>query len=109
MNRLQSQCRTKALLLTPSKVEARTDLRPGLAVSKEIGNRASAKIAENAHWTPKPSRLDTAAVAECEESVVTIQHVVRNKHGSAGSVVADKGDAVCCVNTWQEGLQVVVY
>src|SRR5262245_60108905 len=95
------------LLLTPGKVEARTDLRPGVAVSKEIGNCTAAKIAEKAHRTPQARRLDTAAVAECEESVSTIQHVVRNKHVRAGWC-ADKGDTVCCVNTWQDFLQGVV-
>src|SRR5215471_18397516 len=57
------------LFLTPRKVEASTELRPGVAVSKEIGNCASAKIAENAHWPPQPHRLEAAAIAECEERV----------------------------------------
>src|SRR5262245_6378420 len=99
--------RTKALFLTPRKVEAGREFRPGVAVSKEIGKRTSAKIAEKAHWTPKPRRLQAAAVAKREERVSTTQHVVRNKHVSAGWC-ADKGDAVCCVNTWQVLLQVVV-
>ncbi len=75
----------KALFLTPRKVEARIDLRPGVAVSKEIGNCASAKIAENAHWTPKPRRLQAAAVAKREERVIVVQNVVGNKYRSARS------------------------
>src|SRR5262245_20511486 len=95
------------LLLTPRKVEASTELRPSVAVSKEIGNCASAKVAENAHWPPQPRRLEAAAIAECEERVSTIQHVVRNKHiGAVWS--ADKCNTPCCVKTWQVDLQVVV-
>src|SRR5262245_31845790 len=83
----------KELLLTPGKVEACTDFRPGVAVPKEIGNGTSAKIAEEAHWTPNPGRLDTAAIAKCEENVSALYHVVRNKHVRAGRR-ADKGDTV---------------
>src|SRR5262249_16771824 len=102
------ESQTKSLFLTPRKVKARTELRPGVGVSKEIGNCTSAKIAENAHCPPKPRRLQAAAVAECKEGF-TIQHVVSNKHVSAGCC-ADESDVVCCcgVNTWQDVLQVVV-
>ena len=96
---------TKALFLTPRKVETRTELRPGVAVSKEIGNCPSAKIAENAHWTPEPRRLQAAAVAECEEGVPPFNTSL-GKYWSAWC--ADKSDTVCCVETWQVDLQVVV-
>src|SRR5215813_9238437 len=72
------ESQTKTLFLTPRKVEAGTELRPGVAVSKEIGNCTSAKIAENAHWTPKPRRLQAAAVAKREKRVV-FQNVVGKK------------------------------
>src|SRR5215510_3883934 len=98
---------TKALFLTPRKVEACAEFGPGVGVSEEIGNGTSAKIAENAHGTPKPRRLQAAAVAECEEGVSTVQYIVNNKHVSAGWC-ADESDAVCCVNTRQVVLQVIV-
>src|SRR5262245_25501566 len=68
-HKLKEELQTEALFLTPGKVEARTDLRPGVAVSKDIGNCTSSEIAEKAHWAPNSCRLDTAAVAEGEESV----------------------------------------
>src|SRR5262245_56046518 len=79
------ESQTKTLFLTPRKVEAGTELRPGVAVSKEIGHCTSAKIAENAHWTPKPRRLQAAAVAKREERVV-FQNVVGDKQCSVSSV-----------------------
>src|SRR5262245_3168507 len=62
-----------------------TQLRPGVRMSKEIGNRATTKIAEETHRTPNSRRLDTSAIAEREERVV-FQNVVGDKHCCSISV-----------------------
>src|SRR5262245_19537685 len=75
----------KALFLTPRKVEAGIDLRPGVGVSKEIGKYTFANVAENAHWTPKPRHLQATAEADREERVIVVQDVVGNKRQSTWS------------------------
>ena len=78
---------------------------------KEIGDCASADVAEEAQWTQNPLRFETAAVAEREEGDMIPQHVIGNNYGAAGAGrVTSKRDAVCCkrVDAWHDASQSAV-
>ena len=95
------------LALTPSEIEARAQFEHiGPASIEEIGDCASAGLAEEAQWTPNPLHLETTAVAELEVSGMILQHVIGNNYGAAGWG-ADKGDSVTCVD-WHDALQSAV-
>src|SRR5262245_11327660 len=74
----------ETLFLTPRKVETATEFRPGVGVAKEVGERASAKVAEESHRTPQPRQFHAAAVANRKERVIVVQNVVCNKLWGGG-------------------------
>ena len=95
---------TKGLSLTPRKVEARTDLRPGVPVTKEIGDSASAKITEQAPIPKAAETIATAAKPGSFRSARTAKTVScarsfsqRAIHGRMSRKVLRTGNAHCIV------------
>jgi hypothetical protein len=92
--------KTDRLSLTPREGEARAQLSPSGRVSKEVGDRAPADVAEEAHRPPNAQPFDAAAVAEREVRLITIKNVIGYKPYTV-VIRGDRPDVqykhICCV------------